>query len=288
VHNPGTFFPTIVWSRFDGFVWSAPAAVSGGTRGVAEPVVAQDGSGNILALWTQDTNPPNSGLPAVPNIWFARFTAASPSWSAPVQIGSNNLTGSDSAGHPRVAINASGNAVAVWKETRSGVASIVAARFTSGSWTLPVPIENNSQPADTPEVAIDLNGNAQAVWLQKIDGLQTNESGYTARFDASAVSWGAPQLFEQATELVLAPVVGMDDTGRALIAWEQAAIGTGPIHAVHFAPASGFGTPVHFAGNGVALAVNGAGAALLASDVSSIEPAPILSGISIRAAIFLP
>jgi len=292
IQDPGTTptgLPTISWSRFNGTSWSAPAALSDGTRGVDEPVLGQDGSGNILVLWQQQTNLFNSGLPILPNIWFARFTATSGTWSAPVRIGSPDLSGTnDAAGHARIAVNASGNAVAVWRETRSTVGSIVSARFSSGTWTSPVLIENNTQPADRPEVAIDVNGNAQAVWMQKIDGSQTNESGYTARFDAAAAGWGAPQLFEQSTELVFAPVVGMDDTGRALIAWEQTNPGTGPIHAVHFTPASGFGTPVHFAGNSVSLAVNGGGTALLASAVSSIEPAPLFFGESIRGAIFQP
>lgn len=292
VQSPATGLPTISWSRFDGTAWSAPADISDGTRGVADPAIAQDGSGNILALFQQQTNLfdgslPNGG-PILPNIWFARYDAVNGTWSTPVQIGNADLTGSDSAGHARIAANASGNAVAVWKETRSTVGSIVSARFSSGTWTSPVLIETNAEQADRPEVAIDVNGNAQAVWMQKIDATETNDSGYTARFDAAAGTWGAPQLFEQSTEGVFAPLVGMDDTGRALIAWEQTVSGGVPIHAVHYTPASGFGTPVHFAGNRVVLAVNGGGTALLASDVSSIEPSPIFLGISIRAAIFLP
>jgi hypothetical protein len=296
VDNPATGLPTIVWSRFDGLVWSPPAAISDGTRGVAEPVMAQDGSGNILALWQQQTNLFNSSLPnggpILPNIWFARYSAGSGAWSAPVRIGSADLTGNtDSAGHARIAVNASGNAVAVWRETRSSVGSIVSARYSSGTgtWTSPpILIETNTQSADRPEVAIDVNGNAQAVWMQKIDGSQTNDSGYTARFDASAGIWGAPQLFEQSTLGVFAPLVGMDDTGRALIAWEQAGIGSGPLHAVHFTPASGFGIPVDFSGNGIALGVNAGGTALIASDFPSVEPAPIFLGISIIASMFRP
>jgi hypothetical protein len=210
-----------------------------------------------------------------------------------VRIGSADLTGSDSGFAPRVAVNASGNAVAVWTESRGSVGSIVSARYSSasGTWTAPVPIESNTQSADRPEVAIDVNGNAQAVWTQKIDASETHASGYTARFDAAAGSWGAPLLFEQSTESAFAPLVGLDDTGRALIAWEQNAasgIFAIPIHAVHYTPAAGFGTQMDFAGNGVALAVNGGGTGLLAADVPSFEPAPIFLGISIRAAMFRP
>jgi hypothetical protein len=280
VQGPATLIPTISWSRFDGTSWSAPTALTDGTRVVGEPVIVQDGSGNILALWSQDTNPPNSGLPALTNIWFARFTAASGTWSAPVKIGSSDLAGSDAAFHPRIAVNASGNAVAVWTETRSSVASIVSARFT-GTWTPPVLIENNTQPADSPEVAIDVNGNAQAVWTQKIDAAQTNDSGYTARFNATTGTWGAPQLFEQSTVGVLEPLVGMDDTGRALIVWEETNTGIGPIHAVHFTPASGFGTVMNFSANFKGLAVNGGGTALLALSTSSVDS-------SISASIFRP
>jgi len=61
-----------------------------------------------------------------------------------------------------------------------------------------------------------------------------------------------------------------------------------PIHAAHYGPASGLGTQMDFAGNSVGVAVNGGGTALLASDVPSVEPAPIFLGISIRASIFLP
>jgi hypothetical protein len=296
LHSPLSTLPTVVWSRFDGTSWSAPAALSDGTRGVLEPVMAQDGSGNILVLWQQQTNLFDGGLPnggpILPNIWFARYAAAPGTWSTPVRIGSPDLAGSDSAGHARIAVNASGNAVAVWSEIRSTVGSIVSARysFASNTWTSPALIETNTQTADRPEVAIDVNGNAQAVWTQKIDASETHASGYTARFDAAG-TWGAPLLFEQSAESAFAPLVGMDDTGRALIAWEQNAasgILAIPIHAVHYTPASGLGTQMDFAGNSVAIAVNGGGTGLLAADVPSVEPSPIFLGISIRAAIFLP
>ena len=134
-------------------------------------------------------------------------------------------------------------------------------------------------------MAIDLNGNAQAVWTQKIDAAATNESGFTARLDGASGLWSVPQLIEQATELVSTPRVGMQDSGRALIAWRQAIPGTPPIHAAHLT-AGTFGAQTHFPGDGLALAVNASGTALLASEVSSFENS--FFGISIRAAIFRP
>ena len=175
----------------------------------------------------------------------------------------------------------------MWRESRSGESSIMAARFSVsfGTWSVPLALDVGVQYADWPGVTIDVNGNAQAVWTQKIDAAATNESGFTARLDGASGLWGAPQLIEQATELVSTPRVGVQDSGRALIAWRQAIAGTPPIHAAHLT-AGTFGAQTHFPGDGLALAVNASGTALLASEVSSFENT--IFGISIRAAIFRP
>jgi hypothetical protein len=271
------------YSRFDGTNWSAPALLSNGTRNSEEPTLALDGSGNVFALWRQDTN---TASPVLANIWAARYDASGGVWSTSAQIGSTNLSGTDGTERPRLGVNTGGTAVAVWEESRSGIASIVAARFSSGTWSAPVPLEANAQQAAFPAVAIDVNGNAQAVWVQKIDAMAANNSGFTARLDGTTGLWGAPQLFEQAVEDVSSPQIGLEDSGRALIAWTQFVSGTPPVHAVHFTPLGGFDTPSTFPGDGVALAVNAGGTALLASEVTSFETT--FFGISIRAAMFRP
>lgn len=289
--TPG--FARSIWqSHFNGTAWSVPALLSNGTRNSHEPTLAQDGSGNVFAVWRQDTNPFDPGQvgggPILPNMWAARYDATAGTWSTPLLIGSADLAGSDGTERPRLAVNASGNAVAAWQETRGLETSIVAARFSasSGLWAAPVALEASAQQASWPAVAIDINGNAQAVWVQKTDVAAANNSGYTARLDATTGTWGAPQLFEQAVEEVSTPQVGMEDSGRTLIAWDQSVSGTPPIHAVHFTPGTAFGVPTHFAGDGVVLVVNGGGTALLASELTSFETT--FFGISIRAATFRP
>jgi len=279
---------TVTYSRFDG-AWSAPAPLSTTTRSTAEPTLALDGGGNVFALWVQDTfafDPNQSNNPLLPNVWAARYDATAGTWSTPGLIGTSSLSGFDGTERPRLAVNAGGAAVAAWEESRGAEVSIVAARFSSGAWSAPVLLENNNaQPAAFPAVAIDVNGNAQAVWTQRIDAMAANKSGYTARMDTTG-TWGAAQLFEEAVEDVSSPQVGMDDSGRAFIAWHQGALGLAQVHAVDFTPANGFGSPVNFAGEGVTLAVNAGGTALLASEVTSAETA--FFGMSIRAAMFRP
>jgi len=287
-----TVSPISVWfSRFDGTSWSAPALLSNGTRNTNEPTLAIDGSGNVIAVWSQNTNQPDpsqsGGGPQIPNMWSARFDATAGSWSTPGLIGSADLTGFDGTERPRLAVNAGGAAVAAWEETRSGITSIVAARLTSGTWSAPVPLETtNDQQASFPAAAIDVNGNAQVVWVQKIDSTEANNSGYTARFDAVAGTWGAAQLFEQSANEASFPQVGMEDSGRALIAWRESGSVTQVIHAAHFTPASGFEAPTDFGGDNLALAVNAGGTALLASPLTTLSPT--LIGISIHAEMFRP
>jgi hypothetical protein len=286
-HSPAR---NVWYSHFNG-AWSPPALLSNSPRTTGEPALGVDLAGNVIAVWVQDTNPfdpsQTAGGPALPNIWAARFNPINAIWETPALIGTVTLSGSDGTERPRLAVNTAGNAVAVWRESSAGVSSIMAARFSVsfGTWSVPLALDVGVQYADWPGVAIDVNGNAQAVWTQKIDAAATNESGFTARLDGASGLWGAPQLIEQATELVSTPRVGMQDSGRALIAWRQAIAGTPPIHAAHLT-AGTFGAQTHFPGDGLALAVNASGTALLASEVSSFENT--IFGISIRAAIFRP
>lgn len=281
----------IWYSRFNA-AWSAPAALNNSPANSFEPAVGLDGSANVVAVWIQDTNAfdpsQTAGGPMLPNVWAARFNATTGAWNTPARIGTSTLSGFDGTERPRLAVNAAGNAVAVWREQRGSESSIMAARFSasSGTWTTPAAVDAGTLRADWPAVAIDVNGNAQAVWSQKIDATAANESAYTARLNGSTGVWSAPELVEQSTELVSTPKIGMEDSGRSLIAWNQTISGTPPIHAAHYTAGTGIGAQTNLQGSGIALAVNASGTALLASEVSSFETT--FFGISIRAAMFRP
>jgi hypothetical protein len=283
----------IWYARYDG-AWSAPTLLSNSPGNTAEPTVGVDAAGNVVAVWVQDTNAydpsQTAGGPIIPNPWAARFDATGAAWNTPARIGTPTLSGTDGTERPRLAVNAAGNAVAIWRETHATISNIIAASFSpsTGTWTAAAPIDDvaNTQYADWPAVAIDAAGNAQAAWTQKTDASAANESGYTARMNGATGAWGAPQLFEQAVELVQTPQVGVDNTGRALFAWRQAISGQPPVHVEGLRAANGFGPQTNFPGDGVALAVNANGAALVASAVTSFEGT--FFGISIRAEMSRP
>ena len=176
------------------------------------PQVAFDASGNALAVWTQFNGTRN-------NIWANRFTAATNSWGVAALIETDNL---GSAEYPQVAVDASGNALAVWELTDGTRSNIWANRFTAAtsSWGTAALIEtDNFGDAFSPQIAFDASGNALAVWYQS-DGTRSNI--YANRFTAATSSWGTASLIE--TDNLggaSSPQIAFDGSGNALAVWTQ-------------------------------------------------------------------
>ena len=124
------------------------------------PQVAVDPNGNALAVWQQ-----KGGTQY--NIWANRFTLAA-GWGA-AELIENDDTGS--ATRPQVAINPSGNAVAVWQQSDGTRENIWSNRYTpTGGWGTAELVEtDDTADASGPQVAMDANGNAVAVWEQSDD-----------------------------------------------------------------------------------------------------------------------
>ncbi|MGH2853379.1 MAG: hypothetical protein ACRDLF_04210 [Solirubrobacteraceae bacterium] len=131
--------------------------------------------------------------------------------------------------HPRVALNAKGDAVAVW----SSIGGLWAATKRSGSgvWQAPVDVSDTSTWANEPQIAIDGQGDAVAVW--------TEYKGpdwvlHAAVKPASAGVWGpAVQLSPEGSSASY-PQVAMDERGDAIVAWRapsfvQAVTGSGSV-----------------------------------------------------------
>ena len=103
-------YPASLWSniwanRFDGFSWSTPEMIETYDAGDAsDPQIAMDGTGAAIAVWHQwDTV---SGLGS---IWANRFDGSS--WSTPEVIETDDAR---DASNPQIAMDGTGNAVAVW------------------------------------------------------------------------------------------------------------------------------------------------------------------------------
>jgi hypothetical protein len=152
-----------VWaSRHVGGVWEAATLLETSDTGSANPPqLAFDALGNGLAVWSQSNGTIN-------NIWANRYTAGT-GWGSAELLETDNGSYADS---PQVAIDGSGNAMAVWNQFRP----ITYNRYANGTgWGAAAKVDANSgnQPTGNPHLAISPGGTAVAVWVQ-YDGTHYN------------------------------------------------------------------------------------------------------------------
>jgi len=211
--------------RFDGRTATAYLMPSAPLQGQTEYIASlagtiTDSAGNALA----------------PTSW--RFTVGSRGWGNAeiIDAASVNVT------TPRVAMDAGGNAVAVWEQE----GDIWAARYLAGAgWQAPVAIEESAFFAWGPEVAVAANGDAVVVWQQdETDTASGNlYSHVLARRFTAGGGWGAPAYMEDDVAVSsYSAHVAMDASGNALVAWVRDAglLGGSAIWANRYQSGSGW------------------------------------------------
>ena len=203
--------------------WGTAELIETNNVGYTEnPQIAIDAAGNAIAVWDQW-----DGIRR--NIWANRYNARTDSWGTAESIETNSA----GAKSPQIAIDASGNAIAVWSQSNDIWVNHYIPNFGWGTAQL---IESDDGSAFSPQIAIDTKGNAIAVWTQD------NGSHYSIwanRYTASNGSWGTAQLIENDdTGNAYSPQIAIDSNGNAIAVWEQ----SGGIWANHYIPGSGWGT----------------------------------------------
>jgi len=216
-----------VWEQFDGTrynIWANRYTGSGwGTAELIETSnagdainsqIAMDSNGNAIAVWEQSDGSHRS-------IWAKRYTPGS-GWGTMQLIKTDNA---GNASNPQIAIDANGNAIAVWEQTNgTGFLSrkdIWTNHYTtnSGSWGTAQLIEtSNAGSAEFPQISIDANGNAIAVWVQ-YDGTRYNiwANRYTL-----GTGWGTAELIETDNAGYASdPQIAIDANGNAIAVWRQ-------------------------------------------------------------------
>ncbi len=140
-------------------MWLAPSEwLSPDGAHPTEPQVAMNAAGDVVAVWQGEYDG------GTKRIIQARVHPAGGTWSSSVDLSADPGT----AVEPQVAIDAAGNATAVWRT--DVVPSQIQATYrpAGGSWSAPVPISDPSMAARLPKLAVDPAGNAVAIW--KNDG----------------------------------------------------------------------------------------------------------------------
>jgi FG-GAP-like repeat len=142
--------------------WGPPTLLENNPGNAQGPDVAIDSDGSAIAVWRQFDGVDIS-------IWAARYVPGE-GWDTPIPIETNV----GEAVRPAVAMDQSGNAVAVWVQFDGTYDSVWANRYVVGEgWGSATLIEHLPGDARLPKVVIDSNRLAVAVWSQD-DGTQIN------------------------------------------------------------------------------------------------------------------
>lgn len=210
---------TVVWSYWDGSINIARVRIrdANGTFGVQRDLSAStptgypmfatvglDKSGNAVAVWSHFDG-------SVYDVEGASRQAAADTWTPLPAFGAS---ASASFGQePVVAVDPSGNAVAIWQAANSTINS--ASRAPGGSFgTAQTGISAPTSIA--PRVVLDPSGNAVAVW-QRFD---PNGRVEAAQRPAGGQFGGVKTLSTQIN--AGAPALSMDSLGNAFAVWSLA------------------------------------------------------------------
>src|SRR6266581_4475733 len=189
--------------------WGTTLTLDANANTITVPKLYVDASGNAIATWVQSDGTANS-------IWTSRYSAATNTWSAAVQV-DNLIT---IAVDPVATINASGQAAIAWRQPAAGTTTpnnLMVARFTT-AWQAPALVETRTNDITAaPSIAMDSLNNVQVVWTQS-DG--TAVSTYTNRFSAASGTWGTATLLETGTAATSNAQVGFDQNGNGFALWQ--------------------------------------------------------------------
>ncbi|MFH0888890.1 MAG: hypothetical protein V1871_06755 [Planctomycetota bacterium] len=178
------------------------------TYSVYNARLAMNNNGFAIALWLQTDGTRN-------NLW-ANLCITGTTWGTAtlLETAPETIYGYPK---PQIAINDSGNAVAVWVQNDGTCDSLWANRYISGTgWTGRELVEtNNTYDATAPQVAIDNSNNIIAVWVQ--DSLTGNHV-YTNRY-ISGTGWAGVTPITNLINIATDPQIAMNDSGNAVVVW---------------------------------------------------------------------
>jgi len=224
----------VVFTRLDpsAGTWSPVAELAKDAQFVLFPVLAMNAAGAAVAVWTES----GGGVRA------SAFDPVAGTWTAPLSISRELAPGVRAPGYtPAVAIDAAGNALAVWDDGSSvGTStrgSVWASRrlASTGAWTEPVQLDATTLDATHPQVAMDGAGNAWVVWLQDQNASDSWNDTFdlrARRLDAASGTWGAEALVHDPVLRVSSaalyagialdvPALAVDPAGRVTVAWSE-------------------------------------------------------------------
>ena len=191
-----------------GPVWLAPVGLSSAGSNAQRPLVGMDSSGDATELWVGN----DSGTATIEQ---AHRTAGPGNAFSGAQ---NVSDGTSAASAPQLAVDANGDAIAVWVENAAGVAQVWAAYQPSGQGFGTAALIGTETGAQTaPAVALDPSGNAVATWVYDDSHNQVIQAAYAP----AGSPFGAIQTLSADGQDAAAPRIAEDGGGDAMIVWQR-------------------------------------------------------------------
>lgn len=188
-----------------GMGWGTAVLIETTNTGHAGGVdVGMDTAGNAIAAWGQSDGTRY-------NIWANRYVVGT-GWGTAQLIEAISTNGSMPLS-ARIAVDTSGNAIAVWNMSDGTRDNIWANRYVVGSgWGTAQLIESdNAGPATSPDLDMDGAGNATVIWSQSNGSIY---NVWTNRYTVGP-GWGTAGMLSAGS----VPRIDVDVNGNAVAIW---------------------------------------------------------------------
>lgn len=221
-HSGGTVMPEYTWSftTAEGSWGTSENIEIDPSSDFSEPTVTVAGNGDAMAIWKSISG----------STWIVHYNK----YSSSTAIWGNMQTLTSSTNNAitdlKIAMDNSGNAIAIWNlDVPGGNKDLMASFFNGTSWDgtptqidLDVGVNNLSAP----QIAFDGSSNAIAIWLE-------NGSVYANRYNGS---WGTALDIDAGVGNVTSPQLAVFDNGNAIAVWAEDDGAAGPydIYVSHY------------------------------------------------------
>jgi len=189
--------------------WSTVTDLSVTGQDAYNPQVAMDSAGNAIAIWYR-----SDGSNDI--IQTKRYVKATNTWSTVTNLSETT----QNAYNPQVAMDSTGNAIAIWYRFNDSNNIIQTKRYDEATktWSTVTNLSDPGQDAYNPQVAMDSTGNAIAIWYRS-DG--SNDIIQTKRYVEATDTWSTVTNLSVTGQDAYSPQVAMNSTGNAIAIWRS-------------------------------------------------------------------
>jgi len=238
---PGATWEAYANYRIFDTSWGTPVPLISTTDQVFSPQIAIDSNGNAISVFILSDNTQSN--------MYANYYTAGAGWGTAVPL--NERTGNSA--YPSVAVNLSGDAIALWWQVDGSTTSIYANHYSPNTgWLGALPVKSGINialtPDAAPDVAMDFSGNAIAVW-QENDG--NNKYAYASYYTAGG-AWSEAVIIGNCGNIPddCSLNIDMDLSGNAVAVWQNSDIFRRSIYVNRYILGSGWNEEAVFLGGG--------------------------------------